>query len=392
MRREIKSHDKANLSCVIGARQNPFGGAQKSHILRNMANKPSKITHIQQALDPGLTSLFDPDPRDPADLWFLPQRGDTGLDALASPLPRADARKVFDLADWRQAQADLGGALAALCLRYGALEERLANSPQGLLHRLALREAADFSWWAGHPVGAERLALWMGDHLGAGDDAQGLTQAAWAARRLSAGRHEPGHDLAQGGWHAGIAALLGHTPNDAIADVAELMAQADALHPVTQAAILFQAWQILGQGPACQIEAVVLAACHAASMGQRGGGFLPLASGGVGGLQAAGSPRARLSAWISGAQSAVLAALHQIERLRLWHDKARMALHALGGRTPRELVDLFAAWPMISAPMAQAHTQASRAAVQRNLDKLAALGLICERTGQRRYRVWAAKL
>lgn len=371
----------------MGWCEKPLGGAHNSLKVRSMTKKTNEIYLVQRALDQGQTSLFDPITRDDADLWFMPQREDTGLDPLLSPLPRADQRSLFDAAEWRQAQGDLAYDLAALCLRYGALEERLANSPQGQRHRLALREATDLSWWAGHPVGAERLSLWMGNHLGAGDDAQALTQAAWAARRLMAGQGP-----AKGGWPAGIAGVLGHAPTDAIADAAEVMAQVGDLHPVTQACVVFHTWQIVGQGPARPIEAAVLAACHAASMGQRPGMFLPLAMAGVGGLQASGSAHTRLVAWISGAQAAVLAALQQVERLRLWHETARRALQDLGGRTPPLLVDLFAAWPMISAPMAQAHTQASRAAVQRTLDKLTAQGLIRELTGQGRYRVWAAKL
>jgi hypothetical protein len=364
-----------------------LGVAHKLLRVRSMAKKTNEIDLTQQTLDQGQTSLFDPITRDDADLWFMPQRADTGLDPVLSPLPRADQRNLFDAAEWRQAQGDLTSDLAALCLRYGALEERLANSPQGQRHRLALREAADLSWWAGHPIGAERLSLWMGNHLGAGNDAQALTQAAWAARRLMAGQGP-----LKGGWPAGIAAVLGHNSTDAIADAAEVMAQVGDLHSVTQACVLFHTWQIVGQGLARPIEAAVLAACHAASMGQRHIVFLPLAMAGVGGLQASGSAHTRLAAWISGAQAAVLAGLQQVERLRLWHETARRVVQDLGGRTPLLLVDLFATWPMISAPMAQAHSHASRAAVQRNLDKLAAQGLIREMTGQGRYRVWAAKL
>lgn len=371
----------------MGWHEKPLGGVHKCHIMRSMVKSSNKIELMQQALDQGQTSLFDPIARDDADLWFMPQREDTGLDPLLSPLPRADQRNLFVAAEWRQAQGELGYDLAALCLRYGALEERLTNSPQGQRHRLALREAADLSWWAGHPIGAERLALWMGNHLGAGNDAQALTQAAWAARRLMAGQGP-----AKGGWPIGLAAVLGHNPTDAIADAADVMAQAGDLHPATQACVLFHIWQTVGQGPARPIEAAVLAACHAASMGQRLGVFLPLAMAGVGGLQASGSAHTRLAAWISGAQAAVLSALQQVERLRLWHETARTMLQNLGGRTPLLLIDLFAAWPMISAPMAQAHTHASRAAVQRTLDKLTAQGLIRELTGQGRYRVWAAKL
>ncbi|MCC0028718.1 MAG: MarR family transcriptional regulator [Brucellaceae bacterium] len=45
-------------------------------------------------------------------------------------------------------------------------------------------------------------------------------------------------------------------------------------------------------------------------------------------------------------------------------------------------------WPQVTAPLAEAETGASRAAVQRNIDKLAERGLIREVTGQGRYRVW----
>jgi DNA-binding IclR family transcriptional regulator len=54
------------------------------------------------------------------------------------------------------------------------------------------------------------------------------------------------------------------------------------------------------------------------------------------------------------------------------------------------LLDVFAAWPLVTAPLAEAQTGASRAAVQRNLDRLMARGLIREVTGQGRYRVWVA--
>jgi Fe2+ or Zn2+ uptake regulation protein len=47
---------------------------------------------------------------------------------------------------------------------------------------------------------------------------------------------------------------------------------------------------------------------------------------------------------------------------------------------------------MLSAPLVEAKTGASLAAVQRNLDVLAESVLIREVTGQGRYRVWAAQV
>lgn len=53
-------------------------------------------------------------------------------------------------------------------------------------------------------------------------------------------------------------------------------------------------------------------------------------------------------------------------------------------------VNLLAAWPIVSALMAEAETGASRAAVQRNPEMRVARRLIREVTGQGRYRVWTA--
>ena len=47
-------------------------------------------------------------------------------------------------------------------------------------------------------------------------------------------------------------------------------------------------------------------------------------------------------------------------------------------------------WPLVSAPMAEVLTGASRAAVQRNLAWMDAKGLVREVTGQGQYRMWRA--
>lgn len=340
--------------------------------------------HQEYLDDLGPASPFDPVEQD--DLWFLP--GTEGDDAPdLAPLPRADGRLLFDPADWARAQADLAAELAVLCLKFGAFEERLAHMPQGARQRLAIREAAEVSWWAGHRIGAERLTLWVGSRTGGGEDNQALLQAGWAVRRLMAGQGP-----AKGGWPEGIAGFLGHAPTDATAELAEVMDSAQPLHPVTQSAILFHAWRIAGQGAARDTEAAVMAACHGGTMGRRPGQFLPVALAGMTALRATGSAHARLAAWIRGTDAAVLSALMQLDRLTAWHTAARTAIADLSGRTPHLLLDLFAEWPTVSAPMAEACTKASRAAVQRNLQTLTDRGLIRETTGQGRYRLWAAKL
>ena len=193
----------------------------------------------------------------------------------------------------------------------------------------------------------------------------------------------------------------------------------DFLHPVTQAAVLFHGWCALGPGGAVQIEAGVMAACYGAQMsGQIGiklgsnmpnrAAFLPLARGGASrlrsampgpaGSQGATSAVNRLSAWIEGAAQATLWALRLLDRMQAWQVRADGAVAKLSGRTPKALCEVFAAWPMVTAPLAQAQigaqtdTGPSRAAVQRNLDMLQSRDLIREITGQGRYRVWTAKI
>jgi Fic family protein len=62
----------------------------------------------------------------------------------------------------------------------------------------------------------------------------------------------------------------------------------------------------------------------------------------------------------------------------------------LSGRTPTALRKTFTDWPLISAPMAEILTGASRAAVQRNLKLMDEMGLVQEISGQGRFRIWRA--
>lgn len=179
----------------------------------------------------------------------------------------------------------------------------------------------------------------------------------------------------------------------AIADLRELLANGAALHPVTQAAMLFHAWRMIGAPHSRDIEAAILAARHGASISRRPGQgalFLPLSATGPTAFRGAGDPARKLAAWIAGAEQATLGALLQLERLAVWKRATLAALGDLSGRTAARLVEVFAAWPMVAAPLAEAETGASRAAVQRNLDLLTERGLIREITGQGRYRVWTA--
>ncbi len=78
------------------------------------------------------------------------------------------------------------------------------------------------------------------------------------------------------------------------------------------------------------------------------------------------------------------------EKRQAWSARAENEMATLSGRTPPALRAVLTEWPLVSAPMAEAMTGASRAAVQRNMAWMEARGLIREVTGQGRYRMWRA--
>lgn len=333
--------------------------------------------------------LDDPAQEEPADLWFLP--ADATDEAEDTPLPQAPRARLFPVAEWRAAEAALAADLAALSFDFGRLEERLRRLGRGARHRLALQEVAGFGWWSGDRLAVDRLVLWLSLQIGAtGDDAQAMIRAGWAVRRLTSGAPPAGPR-----WGEALGALLGVPAAapmpDRVAESGDVLAQLEQLHPVVQGVVLFHVWRLDGDGGAEDIEAAVLAARLGGRMaGQEA--FLPQALAGFGGLSAQGSAERRLAGWISGAHQSVLAALLHLDRLERWQLRAATATADLSGRTPPQLLSLLAGWPSVSAPMAEAETGASRAAVQRNLELLNARGIIRELTGQGRYRVWTAEL
>lgn len=335
-----------------------------------------------------LPGPFDPGEAD--DPWFLPvEEADAEADALSTAALGAGGRSLVDADSWRAAEAALAGEVSELAFDLGRLAERLHVAGPGAVQRLALEEAAALSWWIGDRVGADRLALWTSYRIGAAEeDGGGLIRTAWAARRL----------VAPVGHGRGIAAALatalseeGRVDPGLLADVAAELEPLAGTSAVTRGAALFRFWRSLDERPdhLRDLEAAVLGARIA---GQGALPFLPLALTGFGALTASGGLEARLSAWITGAHRAVLAALMALERLARWRARAEAEIGDLSGRTPARLIAALATHPMLAAPQAEAETGASRAAVQRNLDVLQARGLVREVTGQGRFRVWAAKL
>ena len=331
------------------------------------------------------------------DLWFLPgpDPDEDDLPPGASPLPRASRTLLFDPQDWRKAQDTLSDELARLTPVFGDLDVRLRVAGPGARHRLALREVTDLSWWAGDRLLMENLALWMALRVGSTEDTeQALSRAGWAVRRLSAGPF-PAQRLSEFLERQDTTAPEDGLDPGRLADLSEVLASVVSLHPVVQAAVLFHAWRILGVDRSRDIEAAVLAARHGATMSRlpgQGALFLPLAVTGPTAFRGQGQAEDKLRAWVAGAEQACLAALLHLDRLADWHREASQRIADLSGRTPGRLLSVLEAWPLVSAPLAEAEARVSRATVQRNFERLMRRGVVREITGQGRYRIWTARM
>lgn len=325
------------------------------------------------------------------DLWFLPGPMEEEPHFLP-PGPRAEVRETAVLDDWRHAEAGHAARLARVAGRIGALDDRLKRGPEGWRHRLALIEAADLSWFAGDRIGPDRLALWISMRLsGVQDDTAALARVGWAVRRLTGG---PGPEV-------DLSAFLDRRDPENMVDEAEpfadraggwldLMAQAADLHPITRACMGFHLWSLAGLGQQSnRMEAAVTASRIAAHEGE-GAIFAPLAMGGAGALRAGGPPAERLARWLEKMETACLTAMRHLDDIETWSALAEAEMTPLSGKTPPALRGVLTEWPLVSAPMAEALTGASRAAVQRNLAWMEARDLVRELTGQGRFRMWRA--
>ena len=323
------------------------------------------------------------------DLWFLPVPMEEEPDDLP-PGPRAEPQETAILDEWRKAEASNAARLARVAGRLGALDDRLRRGPEGWRHRLALIEAAELSWFAGDRIGLDRVALWISLRLsGVQDDTAALARVGWAVRRLTGG---PGPEGDLSGFLDRRDPKNLRIEAEPFADRAGgwrgVMAKAADLHPITRACLGFHLWSLAGLGQqGDRLEAAVTAARIAASEG-KGAVFAPLAMGGAGGLRAGGPPAERLSRWLDGMETACLTAMRHLDDVEAWSVRAEAEMSPLSGKTPPALRRVLTEWSLVSAPMAEALTGASRAAVQRNLAWMETRSLIREVTGQGRYRMW----
>ena len=320
------------------------------------------------------------------DLWFLPGPSEDEPDLLA-PLPRGEPDEHAQIKAWSQAQGAQALHLAQVAARFGALYQRLRLAPRGWRHRLALMEASNLSWLAGDRVSVDRLGLWQAMRISAsGDDTTALQSAAWAFRRLSGG---PGPEPDLAGF-LNRHEVEGEEPlSDRVAAWNALMEAAAHLHPIVRACLAFHLWPLSGIGPEGDIlEGGVVSLRISASDGQGSALFVPVLSGGAGRLRGGGEPADRLRRWLQASEQGIIRAMRHLDQLEQWEIKARDRVAGLSGRTPLLLIEALLGWPLVTAPMAEDLTGASRAAVQRNLAWFEAQGLVQELTGQGRFRMW----
>ena len=341
----------------------------------------------------GPRSLYDPQDSPEEDLWFLPGP-DADIEEEALPHLFTD-RPTRDAATWRDAECTNAVALAQAAQAYGALHDRLRQSPNAL-NRIALTQVADFSWHLGDRLTEDRIALYLAARISqARDQMPAFERANWAYRRLTDRQSViPGQ----------LAAFLGRTPVDAPAEhlpvdrpqgtefaalEAEFWASLSDMshsHPITRAGFAWQLWNRLDlSGETNRIEGAVVAARIGAGNPGTGLWFLPLTPALRG-----DTPADRLVAFYAGTETFCLRALMQLDRVEAWRNKASAATAHLSGRTPARLIRALTDWPMLSAEALDTLTGVSRTAVQRNIDKLEKLGLVREVTGQGRFRMWQA--
>ena len=335
------------------------------------------------------------------ELWFMPDETESHA-PWDLPLPTEPRNLLFTADDWLTAERTVGRPLAAAAAALARYDERLSKIPE-CRERISLLCANAALETQGDWLPAERIALYIALREQGADDAQTLSQADWAVRRLQSGldprldlnaylgRHptdrdglleldlfsEParGEEFSQlaGGWLRMIDALT--------------QAQAPVL---IRAGAAFHHWRMAEiSTPGSVIEAAILASV----IGADGltAGFVPMLLGARTEILAKGPAEARLSGWLHAVANGCARASLELDRLNNWTSRAMAGIGDLTGWTPPVLVACMARNTVVSVDLLHAQTGASKAAIRRNLAEFEHRGLVREVTGQGRYRFWAIK-
>ncbi len=348
-----------------------------------------------EPLSPG--SVYDADPADEDDLWFLPGPPEDAA-PTDPPWPIAPREATLAPRAWAAAEAECYRDLVEAAQAVTRFGERLRTAPEGVAARLALQSVVAVLRGEGVWLSPEQVALFRELRLGSDDTVRDLARASWACRRLEAG-NPPDDDL-----HDFLGRIDVHDARTAPGDDRPVGDDLTALgrdwaaaqgamgrcHPLTRAAHGFAAWRTLGLAPWDEMLEPSAAAMLIGAQGLAP--FLPMAPGhrldrhGLSGTSA--SPKARLVTFYAAAQAGAVAACMELDRLGAWRDRAVAATSDLSGRTPPALIAALLRHPVLSAELAAETTGASRPSARRNLNLFADRGLVRELTGQDRYRFW----
>ncbi|MFA3916453.1 helix-turn-helix domain-containing protein [Ruegeria hyattellae] len=341
------------------------------------------------------SSIYDPEPVEDEDLWFLPQPPEDVAPG-EMPWPVAAREAGLDGRTWQAteaAQYPLLVAAAQAVARYG---ERLRHAAPGVNERLALMTVSALLRAEGIWLGPDQIALYRAFRLSSDDMARELSRADWAVRRLMTG------PLPQDGLREFLGRVSVSEPHPdedrptgpeldlAGQDWAEGLFKTG--HLLTRAAQGFAAWRQQALTPYDQILEPSVAALLLGAGDEAP--FLPMAEGHRFDrhLAAQGSDAAvaRLITFLNAIEAGALRAAMELDRLAAWRNRAAKATAGLSGRTPPLLIAALLRYPLLSAELAAEAAECSRPSARRNLTLFREMGLTREVTGQERYRFWAA--
>ena len=338
----------------------------------------------------------DPD----QDLWFVPAPPEDST-PTDPPWPMAQPKPAFEVGNWLKAESRLGRELARATATVARLDERLRGQASGLVERLALQEVAEQLWAQGNWIDPERLALYRFSRLSTLQDAQYLSQADWAVRRMLSthaptdglaaflGRHETALDGLEDIGKRPVGSEFGKLE----ADWFDLQQQSAAAHPITRAAIGFFGWRALGLSDPGAVLEPMAAISSIGTVEHRGSlSFLPVALGDRYIFAQGGSADQRLQHWFDATENGALRCLLHLDRLDDWHTRAIRKTRDLSGKTPPAMIDAVLQAPLVYAEQISRMIGVSKVSAHRNLTLFANRGLLREVTGKSRYRYWTAKI
>lgn len=315
-----------------------------------------------------------------------------------SPLPFAEGeRPLLDPREWLREQGRHAAELAAAAMAIGRLDELVAAMGPGAIGRLAALEVEAMLWSSGTPIRREDIGR---DLMGAraGSDLGAMRLARWALRRLEG---QGALDDLRGflGLHRadlpGIPAeaaprTMGVAFDDAAAGFRQWMEQIAPAHPITRAGFSRRLWRLSELSPeGVVLEPATWAARHMAK-GCTALPFVPMGSFGRPLWQGFADGPDSLIAMIRATRDGATAARALLYRLRDWGTAARNATASIKGDNPARIIAALLAHPLATTEMVENAAAISRDTAERLLARMAAMGLVREVTGTRRFRLWEA--